>query len=526
MKYLIQHFIEKNLIALSDKVAIVQGEHSHTYGQIMALSNQYAHYFINLGLQKGELIGILSQGRVEAIAAMIGALKVGVVYVPLNIYAPTPWLGNVIAKSGIQTLLVAPEFWQKSDGLGDFGIQRRFRLDTHDEALEPSDSNMQVLHHCDPHFESDVRSLADDLAYVLYTSGSTGDPKGVMITHRNAWTFIDWMGIEFQITEQDRILSRAPLQFDLSVFDIFTTLSRGATLYIPPMDFPNKPPDVVAYLREKEISVIYTVPSAYISMLGKGGLAQGLPSLRLLLYAGEPFPTAYLRRVMECLPGVWVSNIYGPTETNIVTYHHLYETPLNDDPIPLGHTVFDTEAYIVDDQLNRLSDGEVGEILIRGGTVFAGYFNDPELTRQKLVQSPFHQYPTLCCRTGDYGRVLPDGKLAYHGRQDNMVKTRGYRVEIGEVESAISTFSQVQEVAVVTKPSEKYSNELYAIVSLKTPEQLEILKAHVAEQLPSYMLPFDYVCMDELPKTATGKIDRVTLTQFIAARTTRSLVTP
>jgi len=195
-----------------------------------------------------------------------------------------------------------------------------------------------------------------------------------------------------------------------------------------------------------------------------------------------------------------------------VTYHHLLSPPESVDSIPIGVPVDDTEIFIVDQDNKQIPDGEIGEILVRGGTVFAGYFNDQELTEKRLIQSPFHNYPTLCCKTGDYGRMLPNGEIAYHGRMDSMVKIKGYRVELGEVEQAISACSGVDEIAVIPVPHEKFGSVLVACVSTKdTNPSKENLLAQLGQTLPSYMIPFETLFFSVLPKTATGKIDRVGL---------------
>ncbi len=503
MRYLIQHCLESTFGSRGGETAIEQGDDRYTYAEIRWLANQFRTLLKNRKISKGDRLGLLSRPSVEVIALMIACLEEGVVYIPLNIHAPGRWLADVAKKSGIQTLFVSPDFSDKTAAVDPLlPIPSVLLTETLDFSAEA---------HAQPNL------LADDIAYILYTSGSTGDPKGILITHRNALVFIDWMREAFEVSTHERILSRAPLQFDLSVFDIFTTLSAGATLVLPPKEFSEKPADVVALMRDSRISVVYTVPSAYIAWLTKGGLEKGLPSLRRLLYAGEPFPTPYLRRVMECLPGVIVSNIYGPTETNIVTYFHLDTPPLNDDAIPIGKPVKDTEAYIVDGEMRPVKPGEIGEILIRGGTVFAGYFNDPGLTAKKLIQSPFHDYPTFCCRTGDYGRWLEDGNIAYHGRMDNMVKTRGYRVELGEVEAALSKVPGVDEVAVIPKPHERHGNTLHAFISAgdRTLTREKVL-AELQTTVPSYMVPFEIFIETELPKTATGKIDRVRLSSSLS----------
>jgi len=249
------------------------------------------------GLVKGGLVGILSRVRVEVIAAMIGALRSGIVYVPLNIHAPTAWLNGVIRRAGIKTLLVDPGFPDKAQALDGVGamtmlgesaesIPNRALAATPFKAVTQSEGALP-----EPHL------IADDLAYVLYTSGSTRDPKGISITHRNASTFIDWMRQEYSIGEHDRVFNRAPLQFDLSVFDIFSTFAGGGLLVLTEPEFEATPAAIVSRMIQERITVVYTVPSAYIALLTKGGLARGIPTLRWLLYAGEPFPTAYLRQM-------------------------------------------------------------------------------------------------------------------------------------------------------------------------------------------------------------------------------------
>lgn len=520
MKYLLQHYIDNHLSEKNDLIAIQQGHTKFTYAEVNILSKQFTAYLEHKNIEQGDLIAILSNVLPETIAAMIGCLRQGVVYVPLNIYAPVPWLANIITKAKIKHLIVEDTFIDKAVALkNECHIDHIIVIETRSE-FQPFPgalSFQKTMANIDP-IEYKKNILADDLAYILYTSGSTGDPKGIMITHRNAYTFITWMKKKFSVNHRDRILSRAPLQFDLSVFDIFTTFYAGATLVIRPIDFDEAPNSIIDLIEKEYITIIYTVPSAYIRLLTNVELKSRASSIRLILYAGEPFPPNYLHQFMTALPHVQVSNIYGPTETNIVTYYDMLSPPDPTKPIPLGYPVEDTEIVIVDENLQPLPINEVGEILVRGGTVFAGYFNQPELTKQRLLQSPFHQQPSMCCLTGDLGRISPDGLINYHGRRDNMIKTRGYRVEIDEVENAISHIDGVQQVTVIAEPHDKYSNLLHAFVIVKndilSSEELFTLTAH---KLPSYMVPAYFHLVTDLPKTSTGKVDRVLLRRMIHA---------
>jgi acyl-coenzyme A synthetase/AMP-(fatty) acid ligase len=302
------------------------------------------------------------------------------------------------------------------------------------------------------------------------------------------------------------------LQFDLSVFDIFTTLSAGGTIVIVPQGFSEDADAIVNFMTEQKVTIIYTVPSAYIRLLNKGGLEAGIPSLRLAFYAGEPFPPAYLAKVNVALRGTELWNIYGPTETNIVTYFKVPDDYKGDTPVPIGKPVSDTDIFILGPDLMPVAEGEIGEIVVRGGTVFKGYLNDPVLTKERLVQCPWHFYPENFCKTGDLGRIRPDGNIEYHGRMDNMIKTRGYRVEIDEVENALSEITGISQSAVVALPHAKYTNTLHAFIqtSDKALSMSDIREA-LLKKLPEYMVPFSFDGIEEFPKTSTAKIDRVGL---------------
>lgn len=484
--------------AHASRVAIEYGEEHYRYNDIEALSWRYYHYYRDAGLQCGDHIGILADVSPYAIGAMLGALYAGIIYIPINIFAPAEWIASLADSAQLKSILVQRRYQDRvvMPEREDIGITCL------DSIAQQQGAGLRARQY--------ARRLSDDIAYILYTSGSTGAPKGIMLTHRNACAFIVWMKNEFAVQPDDRIFSRAPLQFDLSVFDIFTTFLSGACLVIVPQDFINTPENVVSYMRDRCVTVVYTVPSAYIRWLNKGELTRNIPSLRLMLYAGEPFAASWLRKVMQCLPQTQVANIYGPTETNIVTCHHLTTQPEDGDTIPIGYPVADTEIYIVDEQMKRLPAGEMGEILVRGSTVFAGYFNDDALTAQKLIRSPFHGYPTLLCRTGDYGCRSDNGELHYFGRMDNMVKTRGYRVEPGEVENILATIQGVMEAAIIPLADDRYGATLHACLVLAS-ERLTTVQQRLRELAPSYMYPCSFTLMNELPKTATGKIDRVML---------------
>ncbi|MBP2169417.1 amino acid adenylation domain-containing protein [Erwinia toletana] len=485
----------------SGRIAVEYGEEKYSYAELEQLSWRYYHFYRDCGLQRGDHIGILSDVTPSAIGAMLGALYAGIIYIPVNIYAPAAWVSNLFHTAELKSIVVQRRYQASVTDIIHSGTQPVCFFDEIEKTTMPAPPAGQYH-----------KILSDDIAWILYTSGSTGTPKGIMLTHRNACSFVVWMSKEFNIGQHDRIFSRAPLQFDLSVFDIFTTLLSGASLVIVPENFASTPDNIVSYMRDKGITVVYTVPSAYIRWLNKGRLERNIPSLRVLLYAGEPFAASWLRKVMHCLPQTRVANIYGPTETNIVTCHHLSAAPADGATIPIGYPVDETEIYIVDENLNSLPPGQMGEIVVRGSTVFAGYFNAPQLTAERLIQSPFHHYPTLVCRTGDYGSWGDNGELLYYGRMDNMVKTRGYRVEPGEVENALATIEGIEEAAIIPIADDKYGASLHACLTLSIPEsELLQVQQRLKQILPDYMYPWSFTLMAGLPRTATGKIDRVKL---------------
>jgi amino acid adenylation domain-containing protein len=353
---------------------------------------------------------------------------------------------------------------------------------------------------------------ADDLAYVLYTSGSTGRPKGVMLSHGNAAAFVDWAVADVGLGVDDRVSSHAPFHFDLSVFDLYATATAGACLVLVPATISVFPSQVARFIRDEHITVWYSVPSVLTMLVERGGLVRGdLPQLRTVIFAGEVFPVRFLRRLMDLLPHARFLNWYGPTETNVCTAHEVVRPPAPDGPeIPIGKAIAGVDAYVVDDDGRPVQPGTIGELLVRGPTVMQGYWADAERTTRALVPDVRPGHPRgVAYRTGDLVWEEPDGTLRYVGRRDHQIKTRGHRVELGDIEAAFLAHPSVHECAVVPVPDVHVTNLIRAVI-VSNVDELS-LRRHGMATLPPYMIPDEFVLVDALPKTSTGKIDRQAL---------------
>jgi amino acid adenylation domain-containing protein len=361
-----------------------------------------------------------------------------------------------------------------------------------------------------PGLSEPVPVVDTDLAYILYTSGSTGTPKGVMLTHRHALTFIEWCASAIGSGPGDRFSNHAPFHFDLSVFDLYLAAHGGASVTVVPDDQAYFGRDLAAFIREERISVWYSVPSALMVLTRAVAEGETFPGLRAVVFAGEVYPTKHLRTLATVLPNAELWNLYGPTETNVCTYYRVETLPEDDATIPIGRACENTEVFAVTRDGRRADVGEEGELFVRGSAVMKGYWGAPERSAEVLVPNPLEPgLPDLVYRTGDLVRLRPDGDYDFIGRRDHQIKSRGYRVELGEVEAALHADPRLDAAVAVAVPHEDWGNAIVAYVVPKDEAVTEIqVKREVARRLPRYMVPARVEVRRDLPKTSTGKIDR------------------
>ncbi|MGA3121924.1 MAG: amino acid adenylation domain-containing protein [Polyangiaceae bacterium] len=483
------------------RIAVDGPDEALTYAELDRLANRFARVLRSIGVCPGDRVGIHAHRSARTVAAMLGTLRAGGVYVPLDPGSPPARLGLIVKDCGLAYVVISPPLFGHWHAAGVSGPIEHFVL------TGPSEIRVADLAPIHVHPWSEVQAAAgaplespgrlpDDLAYVLYTSGSTGIPKGVMLSHRNAVAFVDWAADAIGLREGDRVASVAPFHFDLSVFDVWATLSRGATMVVVDEATVVSGRRMLDRIHAKSIQVWYSVPSALILMLETGGLAErGAPSLRSIFFAGEIFPMKHLRKVMAALPHVCFFNLFGPTETNVCLAYEVPGPPAPDAvAIPIGRASCGDVISIVDSEGKEVPDGQVGELLVDGPTVMLGYWEGGRRTPAR------HPYPT-----GDMVSRRPDGEILYHGRRDHMVKIHGFRVELGEVESALHTHPAIHEAIAFA-----VDQQLVAVAVPSDPalSVLEV-KRHCADRLPRYMIPSDVRLVEGLPRTSNGKVDRV-----------------
>lgn len=509
---LVHGYLEQSALCRPSAPAVVQGDRTISYAEIDLKSSQVATRLVELGAKTGDRVGVFMPKSIEAVTAIYGAMKAGCAYVPIDPSSPTRRAAYIAGNAGITHLLTDVSKLESLPDLIDAGV--RHILDLGESPIE-SVPEPALLHNAD--WIGDVtptglpRVIDQDLAYILYTSGSTGDPKGVMLTHRNCTAFVDWAVKEYQVTEGDRLSSHAPFHFDLSTFDLYAASSVGAPVYLVSKAASMFPGEVRKFIEQNEITVWYSVPSILTMLVEKGGLEAGdLSTLRTLLFAGEVFPTKQLSRLMTLLPHVTFANLYGPTETNVCTAYTVDVAPgETDPPISIGRAIDNVETFVVDADDNLVAPGEAGELLVRGPTVMAGYLGDAERTALRLTPSPLKAHlGDMVYRTGDLVEEMDDGNYRFLGRRDDQIKSRGYRIELGDIEAALNSHPKVVEVAVVAIPDDLVSNRLIAFAVTNEELAPKDLLRFCGEALPSYMVPESVTFQAELPKTGTGKIDR------------------
>jgi amino acid adenylation domain-containing protein len=510
MAHLLQHLVRDSAERYPDKVAVRARGASLTYAELETRSSQLAHLLRARGVERGDRVGLYFPKAVESVIAMVGALKAGAAYVPLDPHAPARRIAGIVENCGLRALVTTAD---KRRALPPTAVPATVLVNG--EPTGPDEVPWSAMEAC-PTTALPEESLENDLAYILYTSGSTGQPKGVMLTHRNALTFVDWCAATFRIGPEDRLSNHAPLHFDLSVFDVYNALEAGATVSMIAEEVALFPQRLAGFMEEQGITVWYSVPSALVFLLMHGDLAaRDLDRLRLVLFAGEVFPMKYLRQLADVLPHTELYNLYGPTETNVCTYHRVDRFRLaGQEKLPIGRACANTEVFAVDGDGQRVGQGGTGELFVRGPSLTPGYWADPDKTARALVPNTFAPHlGERLYRTGDLVTLDEHGEYLFLGRRDNQVKSRGYRIELGEIEAALYAHPAVVEAAVLAMPDEEIGSRLRAVVAVRPEATLTAtgLQAHCAGRVPRYMVPETITFQSSLPKTSTGKIDRTRL---------------
>lgn len=490
----ILEFFEATTKRYPNKVGFSDSEQDVTFATAKRNARRIGTALAMFGTKRP--VAILIDRNCRCIEAMLGVLYAGDFYTVIDVHSPADRVEHILSVLGNPVLLTD----RATSALANEVCRDRVLM-TYEDAIDGqiNEEALAVIH----------RDMIDmDIAYILFTSGSTGVPKGAVISHRALISYINWVTAEFRFDENTVFGSQTPLYFSMSVTDFYSTIKCGCTYHIIPKPYFSFPVMLIDYLNDRKINTIYWVPTA-ISILSnwKAFDVKKPLYLKTVLFAGEVMPTKQLNYWIRNLsPEIVYANLFGPTETtDICTFYVVNRAFEDSDSIPIGVHCDNCHALIIREDGTEAGPGEEGELYVRTSFMAEGYYNNPEKTAQAFVQNPVNTaYPERVYRTGDLVRMNEAGEILYISRRDFQIKRNGYRIELGEIEAAANSIEKVKSCACVYVKAHNCLVLFYE----GGPKDTSVVLAAVREKVPSYMLPDRVLRMKEMPKNANGKIDR------------------
>ncbi len=500
----VEHLLREAAERWPTRTAIRGGEQTLTYAELDAAADRVAAALVDEGVGIGDRVALYLEKSPEAVAAAYGIMRAGAAYVPIDPASPVSRTVQIATDAGTAALVSDAKRIAALRDVSPAAAPQGISVDVPVSAFP---TWQEIL--AGPRLATERQLTDTDLAYILYTSGSTGQPKGVAIPHRSSLSFIRWAYGAFGLGGDDVFASHAPFHFDLSTLDLFACAMAGGTVCLVPREAALFPVRLADWISANCITVWYSVPSALTMLVRYGRLERHRAErLRLVLFAGEVFPPRYLAQLMTLLPSARFFNLFGPTETNACTYEEVLSPPPEDGPPALiGRACENARCRVVDECGTELTEvGAQGELVVTGSTVAAGYWGDPARTRDRFP-APFTH------RTGDIVEIaqrLPIPRYRFIGRRDQQIKTRGYRVDLGEIEAALYAHPAVEECVAVAVPDELMGSRIFSFVKVGGDhlEAERTLREHCRSLLPSHMVPELIVRTESLPRTPSDKFDR------------------